>query len=142
LDQFGSILNLAILFAGLCALVYSLVSIVQTRSFLRRCAGVTGEVIRLERSRSGGEFGYDYAPVFSFTAADGNTFTVTSDVSSSPPGFRVGDSVRVRYDPADPQNARIHSFFQTWGSAVIFGAIGVGFFGYSCKAFGLLDLVK
>jgi hypothetical protein len=85
---------------------------------------VTGEVIRQKRSkRKGGRFAY--APVFSFSAADGRTYTVTSNVSSYPSDFSVGVSVRVRYDPANPQNARIHTFNQTWGVAVNAGITAV-----------------
>jgi hypothetical protein len=83
-----------------------------------------------------------YAPVFSFTAADGNTHTVTSDISSSPAGFDIGDSVKVRYDPASPQAARIHSFFQTWGVVVISGVAGVAFVSFGCMRLGLLNLTK
>jgi hypothetical protein len=45
----------------------------------------------------------------------------------------------VRYDPANPQNARIHSFFQTWGAAIISGAVGAVFVGVGCKMLGFLD---
>jgi len=142
LDQTSRILDLVLLFTSPCLLVFSLVSAVRTKGFIRRSVEVTGEVVRLERS-SGARFGsYDYAPVFSFTAADGNTYTVTSDVSSSPPGFREGESVRVRYDPDNPENARIHSFFQTWGVAVISGAVGVAFASYACKVLGFLASIK
>ena len=139
MDQLSKIWTLVSLSAGPCALVFCFVSIIRTKGLIRRSTEVTGEVIRLERSKSDGRFAsYDYAPVFSFTAADGNSYTVTSEVSSNPPGFSVGESVRVRYGPANPQNARIHSFFQTWGAAVISGAIGVGLIGFGCKLLGLL----
>ena len=130
------------LIIGPCALVYSIFSIVQTRGFIRRCTEVPGEVIRLEQSEDRGRYGYTYAPVFTFTTLEGMKYTVTSDVGSSPSDFSIGDSVRVRYDSANPENARIHSFFQTWGLAVISGAISVGFIGFGAKLLGLLHLVK
>ncbi len=142
MDQVSEILDLVLLFAGPCLLVFSVVSVIRTRGFLLRSVEVNGEVVRLERSKDRDRYGYTYAPVFSFTAADGETHTVTSDVSSSPPGFSEGEPVRVRYDPANPEDARIHSFFQTWGTSVIFGAVGVGFVGFACKALGLLHLAK
>jgi hypothetical protein len=138
LDQFSKILGLVLLAIGPCALVYSVVAFVRTRGFIRRSVEVTGEVIRLERTSSGGRNSFmDYAPVFSFTALDGSAHTVTSDVSSSPPDFGVGESVRVRYDPANPQSAKIHSFFQTWGAAVISGLVGAGFVAVGWKFSGL-----
>jgi hypothetical protein len=48
----------------------------------------------------------------------------------------------VRYDPDNPENARIHSFFQTWGVAVISGAVGVAFASYACKVLGFLASIK
>jgi len=140
LDQTGKILDLVWLFAGCCAVVFSLVSIVQTRNFIGRSVEVTGEVISLKRSA--GSRGVTYAPIFSFTTVDGNAYTVTSDVSSSPAGFDVGECVRVRYDPAHPENARIHSFFQTWGIAAPFGLVGAAFIAYSCNALGVLHLTN
>jgi hypothetical protein len=104
---------------------------------MRRSVEVTGEVVRLDRSEGDRQFAsYVYAPVFSFTAADGKAHTVVSDISSSPPDFSVGESVRVRYDPANPEKARIHSFFQIWGTTVISGAMGVGFAGVGCVLLG------
>jgi hypothetical protein len=141
-DEIAKVLDLGFLTIGPCLVVYSLVAIVKTRSFIRRSVEVAGEVVRLERSKDRDRYGYTYAPVFSFIAADGNTYTVTSDVSSSPAGFDVGDPVEVRYDPADPQAARIHSFFQTWGGAVISGAVGVVFFSFGCMRLGLLHLAR
>jgi hypothetical protein len=138
MNHANEILSLVLLFAGPCMLVFSLVSIVRTKSFLLRSVEVTGEIIRLQRSEDCDRYGYTYAPVFSFNAAGGETYTVTSDVSSTLPGFSVGESVRVRYDPTNPEDARIHSLFQTWGVGIISGAVGVFFVCGSCKLLGLL----
>jgi hypothetical protein len=142
MEQLYTLLNYAFLVVGPCAVVYSVVSIVQTGAFIRRSSEVDGEVIRLEQSKSRDRYGYTYAPVFSFTSIDGLTHTVTSDVGSSPAGFDVGDSVRVRYDPANPQTARIHSFFQTWGGPVLSGLVGLSFILYACKALGFLHSAR
>jgi hypothetical protein len=117
MGQLDTLLNCVLLVVGPCAFVYSVVSMMQTKAFIRRSVEVNGEVVRLERSQDRGRYGYTYAPVFSFTSMDWMAHLVASDVGSSPAGFDVGDSVRVRYDPANPETARIHSFFQTWGTA-------------------------
>jgi hypothetical protein len=136
--QLDTLLDYLFLSLGPCAVLYSIVSIVQVGAFIRCSAEVDGEVVRLEQSQSRGRYGYTYAPVFSFTSIDGLTHTVTSEVGSSPAGFDVGDSVRVRYDPANPQTARIHSFFQTWGGPLLSGLVGLCFTLYACKALGFL----
>ena len=134
MGPFETFLNCIFLVVGPCAAVYSVVSFVQTRRFILRSVEVDGEVVRLERSKDRGRYGYTYAPVFSFTAADGGSYTVTSDVGSSPAGFDVSDRVRVRYDPSNPNSARIHTFFQTWAGSAISAGVGVLFTGFACKA--------
>jgi hypothetical protein len=140
MGPFETLLNCVFLVVGPCAAVWSVVSFVRTRNFIFRSVEVDGEVIRLERSKDRGQYGYTYAPVFSFTAEDGGSYTVTSDVGSSPAGFDVGDRVRVRYDPACPSSARIDTFFQTWGGPAIYAGIGVLFTCLACKALVLPHL--
>jgi hypothetical protein len=113
----------AVAAVGVACLVWSVISYFRIAKFLQRCTETRGEVIRLERTQ--GTRGYDYAPVFSFQTASGESITVTSDISSSPADFTEGDSVRVQYDPANPSDAKIHSFLQTWGDCVIPAAVGV-----------------
>jgi len=125
----NEILGFLFIFGGPVLLAYSVVSVVRTRAFLRRCAETSGEVVHLEHStdRMGTTSYESYAPVFAFMAANGKAYRVTSTVYSSPADFNVGDCVRVRYDPANPQDARIHSFFEIWGTALISGTVGLPF---------------
>jgi hypothetical protein len=129
----------ALAVAGVACLVWSVVSYSRVTKFIQRCTETSGEVIRLEQSTgTRGSSRYVYAPVFRFQSASGETITVTSDLASSPPGFTEGQSVRVRYDPANPSDAKIHSFLQTWGDFVIPVAIGVFFLGcVAVKAYTL-----
>ena len=46
-------------------------------------------------------------PVFRFETPDGRTFEVEAQAGSSPPPFDSGAPVRVLYDPANPEHARI-----------------------------------
>ncbi|MGA2847881.1 MAG: DUF3592 domain-containing protein [Terracidiphilus sp.] len=123
-----SLVEFVIATLGVCCLVWSVISYFRISRFLSQCIETRGEVIRLERSGSGGGLGsYEYAPVFQFRTASGESITVTSDVASSPPGFSEGQAVRVRYDPTNPSDAKIHSFFQTWGGCVIPAWVGIIF---------------
>ena len=142
MDWKSETFGLLFIFSGPCLLAFAAISVVRTEAFLRGSVEVSGEVIRLERSKDRGQYAYTYAPVFSFTTSDGETYTVISGISSSPPSFSVGEPVRVRYTPANPADARIHSFFQTWGKTVISGAIGVAFVVVGCDLVGLTHLVK
>ncbi|MDX6226477.1 MAG: hypothetical protein QOE64_2853 [Frankiales bacterium] len=40
-------------------------------------------------------------------------------------GYKVGDRVKVRYDPDDPSTAVIGSGFGTWLAGILFSACGV-----------------
>jgi hypothetical protein len=140
MDQTSRILGIVFGCIGPCLLAFSVVSFFRTRNFLFHSAEVNGKVTRLEPSKNADRVAsYDYAPVFSFTAANGKQYTVISNIASNPPDFSVGESVRVRYDPANPQTARIHTFLQTWGSVVISGTVGAGFVAFGCWRLGLLQ---
>jgi Protein of unknown function (DUF3592) len=133
-------------YAALCvspvSLVYAIVAVVRTRSFLFHSFEANGEVIRLERSTDRDRYGYTYAPVFTFTALDGKGYTVTSEVGSSPPSFTEGDTVRVRYEPENPEGARIHTVFQTWGTAILSGFAAVFCLFWGCTVLGLIHFGK
>jgi len=75
-------------------------------AFLSGASGAQGKVISLESHRnSDGDL--LYAPRVRFSSGGRETYAFTSRVSSSHPGYRIGDTVTVLYDPADPQHAQI-----------------------------------
>lgn len=66
----------------------------------------------------------------SFTAANGQQVEFNSQVSSSPPEFTAGQRVLVYYDPANPAgSARPNSFLSLWFLPMLFGILGLVFFG-------------
>jgi hypothetical protein len=141
LGQIGKLIDFSLLILGPVLLVYAVISYFRTKRFVSNSVEVEGVVVRMERTYSGSRFAtYDYAPVFSFTAGDGREYTLTSDIASSPPGFFVGEHIRVRYDPANPDKARIHTFFQTWGQTAISGLVGLGFLGVGLYQLGFLRI--
>jgi len=68
-----------------------------------------------------------WTPVFAFRGPDGQEVRVRSSVSSNPPCCRVGDVVRVRYDPARPERATMTGFMDTWFPTVLLGGMGAVF---------------
>ena len=71
----------------------------------------TGTVTRMEESTTNGSS--TYSPVVEFTA-NGQTYTFESNNSSYPPEYEVGETVNVRYDPADPNTAQIDKYTERW----------------------------
>jgi hypothetical protein len=52
-----------------------------------------------------------------------------SDEGATRPAYRVGDTVEVLCDPANPRNARLDTWSSRWGLATIcpgLGAFGLG----------------
>ena len=82
-------------------------------------AVATGEVIALEAGSRGA-----YRPTVRFPT-DGGPVTITGLVASNPPAYRVGESVRVYYDRADPSAAIIDSFVERLLFSVVFGGVGI-----------------
>lgn len=61
-----------------------------------------------------------------FYPRQGERVTFSSQVCSRP-GYDVGDSVELFYDPSEPQNAHIDSFVQNWFVSLILGGFGLLF---------------
>ena len=68
-----------------------------------------------------------YAPVFQFTASDGRTYSVSSDVYGNESAIRYGERVRVLYWPNHPEAARIDAFAPLWTFPLVAGVTGAGF---------------
>lgn len=64
-------------------------------------------------------------PVVEFTAFSGEKIKFTSEFGSRPAGYTVGQSVNVRYDPVDTQNAEIESTMNLWLIPLILVFMGV-----------------
>lgn len=105
-----------------------------TSFFMFRSATANGTIVRFE-AETDEEGTTNYAPVFSFTAANGQTYTVRSGVGTNPPGFDEGQSVRVLYIRSDPGSAKLDSFWQLWTITVICSPLGLFF---SCPGYLLL----
>lgn len=72
----------------------------------------SGELVQMEESNSD-EGGPVYSPVIEFNV-NGQTYTFEGDTASSPPQYKVGQEVRVRYDPSNPNTAQIDKFTERW----------------------------
>jgi hypothetical protein len=64
-------------------------------------------------------------PIVEFTAPSGEKIRFTSDFGSRPAGHKIGQSVNVRYDPVDPQQAEIESAMTLWLTPLIMVIMGI-----------------
>jgi hypothetical protein len=68
-----------------------------------------------------------YAPMLQFTASDGRTYVVTSDLSGPESAYRFGQHLRVLYQPNQPDGARIDAFTPLWILPLVTGVVGAAF---------------
>jgi hypothetical protein len=105
--------------------------LVDNQRFVARAAGARGvvvdvrEEVRSERRGSGDneryvDVTYSY-PVVRFLTAREQVVQFQGDDGS----LRVGDSVRVLYDPANPRDVRLDSWPSRWGAGTVPVAIGL-----------------
>lgn len=78
----------------------------------------TGIVIDLEESSTNEGGCCVYSPVIEFQV-NGQTYTFEGDNASDPPAYRVGETVPVLYDPADPNTAQINKWGERWLMPII-----------------------
>jgi hypothetical protein len=97
-----------------------------TLSFKANSSSAEGVVIDLTRKYSS-DGGATYAPVVAFKDTSGTEITFTTGMASNPPAYTKGEKVSVMYNPGDPQDARIDTFFQLWFPALILSVMGLIF---------------
>jgi hypothetical protein len=97
------------LVCGLGTLVAGLGIAVYTSIWLYRSVPGRGTVIELI-PQNDDDGNVNYAARFKFIALDGKVYTVASDVATNPPGFEVGEEVRLRYLSTKPTSAKLFLF--------------------------------
>lgn len=63
------------------------------------------------------------APIVSYTSLDGKRYTCETDSYSTPPAYYIGQNVKVYYDPAHPDYARMGNSIGKSISLTVIGAI-------------------
>ena len=53
-------------------------------------------------------------PVFEFTDSFGTLHTNYNSSRQDPPAYKIGELIKVRYRPENPETARIDSFAELW----------------------------
>ena len=66
-------------------------------------------------------------PTVRYQTQAGKFVEFTSNVGSNPPSFDKGELVEVYYNPENPREARIGTFFSLWGMVIIPGVLGLVF---------------
>jgi type II secretory pathway pseudopilin PulG len=124
--------TIGIIFAlvGIVLLAIGVTVFMRTRKFLATAVGAQGTVIAMvERERRDSktkEIHRTWSPQVRFAVGE-KTYDFTSSVSSSPPRYQEGQTIDVKYDPQDPNNAKVASGSSYWTGPIILGGLGVIF---------------
>ena len=94
--------------------------------FLAQAEATTGQVVALRQAPHKSSSKPSYFPIFRFTAPNGESITVTSNIGGKYSSW-LGKPVPVLYLPSNPQEAHIRSFGQLWESSLIPSIVGAGF---------------
>ncbi|MGP3919121.1 DUF3592 domain-containing protein [Nonomuraea sp. 10N515B] len=118
---------------GLVLLCVGIALAASTASFLASAnqtegtvAGVTARTTTTRSSDGHIRRSTSWYPTVEFTV-DGRRYSFLSSTGSNPPSHKEGESVPVAYDPDDPSNARVASFWSAFLAPLIVGGIGVMF---------------
>ena len=112
----GALLLVGVLFVliGIAVLISGAAAAVKQSRKAARSVAATGTVVDLvKRVFNPGSAGV-YCPVVDFTTATGQPVRFESQFGTMPASYRVGQSIAVRYDPADPQKAEVDSATANW----------------------------
>ncbi|HVS82472.1 MAG TPA: DUF3592 domain-containing protein [Pyrinomonadaceae bacterium] len=124
----GALLLVGVLFVliGIAVLISGGVAAVKQARKSGRGVATTGTVVDLvSRVFNPGSAGV-YCPVVEFTTALGQPVRFESQFGTMPASHQVGQSIAVRYDPADPQKAEVDSATANWfvpGCTIAMGLI-------------------
>lgn len=113
------------LVCGLACIGVAFVFAILTAIFIHNAIETNGKVAGLIPVADKENHSTNYAPIFTFIASDGRTYTATSNTSSNPPEFSHGQNVRVLYDPRNPSHAHLKSTIQLWLLSLICAPLGV-----------------
>ncbi len=103
------------------------------RSFRTSAQKISGTVIALQpgSSYSGGYTTTVYTPIIQFQRNDGSIGTYTSQMASNRPGYKAGQQVDMYYDPRNPEDVHLGSFWSQspWMIALAIAALVIDVIG-------------
>ena len=134
----GALLLVGLVFVtiGLAVLTSGVVAAVKQKRKSARGVVATGTVINLVRKIFNPGSAGVYCPVVQFTTGTGELVEFESGFGTMPASHRVGQTIAVRYDAANPQSAEVDSATANWFVPGCTIAMGLLFF-----AMGLVFVV-
>ncbi|HMF03550.1 MAG TPA: DUF3592 domain-containing protein [Acidimicrobiia bacterium] len=129
MDDSSALLLVGVIFIAVGAVFIGLgiFFFIRTRRFLRTAVETAGTIVELRES-SGSEGGTVYSAVVEFQTTDGRSIRWEESMASNPPAGQPGEQLVMKYDPANPNKARIAKATRMWFMPMLFGGLGLLFF--------------
>ena len=89
---------------------------------------VTASVVGHRMESSDSENGYSTLvkhPVLAFTAPGGQVIEVLGPGGSAVPDYKVGEQVRLQFNPNKPNQVELPDFFSRWGALLLFAVLAL-----------------
>lgn len=71
------------------------------------------------------EHGTLYTPLFTYTDLRGGVRRGRSNAASDPRAYAIGDPIPLRYDPRDPSDVRVDTFWAFWLGPIVCAFLGI-----------------
>jgi hypothetical protein len=132
----GQVVLIVLMLAGIFLVGVGVKGLVDSWRFMANASGAKGVVVdvvgvveRVQRG-SGDRTYYEnvtfFHPVVQFVTAREQVVRFQADEGTDKrSAYQVGDSVRILYDPANPRDAQLDTWFSRWGGPLIPVAIGL-----------------
>jgi uncharacterized protein YjeT (DUF2065 family) len=132
----GQVVLVVLMLGGAIFLIAGVKTLVDSQRFLATAVTTNGvvvdvaEVVEQRRRGQGDDWYYEDATIFYpvvrfVTAREQPVGFQAKEGSEDPSSYRVGDSIRVLYDPANPRNARLDTWVSRQGDSPTMVAIGL-----------------
>lgn len=112
-------------FAAVALLIGAVWTYFSQQRKLESRVAATGTVVELTTQVTASGRATMICPIVEFTTASGEKIRFTSDFGSRPASHKIGQTVKVRYDVAEPQKAEIESAMTLWLVPAIMIFMGV-----------------
>jgi hypothetical protein len=101
----------------------------QARRFVETAQRVVGEVVEYNEhdSTDDGNTTHMYTPVIRFAAANGKLVEKASEISSSHREYKLGQRVKVLYNPENPEEFKLDTVAQLYFTPGILAFLGIVF---------------
>ncbi len=112
-----------LLTTGIIFLILSFIVFRNSLSLIKNGYKATAIVIDLQNILSNNTS--DLTPIFKFTTTTGQEIIFKGFGASSPPAFNIGEKVNIIYNPDNPNEAKVLTYFGVFGLTIILTALSI-----------------